>query len=156
MMVDKVKGLKQLKRALKQLPKDVRKRVLTGALRKGAKPIQATAIALVPTGESVSRTLRGADWDHYAGKLKDSIKIASEKKKFLLDAARVRIGVDIKKGDKDGAWYWRFVEFGTSKKAKRPFLVPAFEMMKFAADKIIRKEILRGVDRAQKRLGRKS
>ncbi len=154
-MADQVGGLRELRRALKQLPKDVRKKVLTSALRSGAKPIQAMAKALVPTGESVSRQLRGASWDHYAGKTRDSIKIASEKKKFLLSAAKVRIGVDIKRGDKDGAWWWRFVEFGTKKQAAKPFLVPAFESMKFASSKIIKSQILKGIDRAQKRLGRR-
>lgn len=153
-MVDEVKGLKELRRALRKLPKEVQKKVLGSALRKGAVPIQAMAKALVPVGESYSRTLGGKSWDHYAGKTKDSIKIQKEKKKYLLDAARVRIGVDLKRGDEDAAWWWRFVEFGTVKMQAKPFLVPAFESMKFASDKIIRRSILVGIERIQKRLGR--
>jgi HK97 gp10 family phage protein len=39
-----------------------------------------------------------------------------------------------KKGDKSqDAYYWKFVEFGTSKMSARPFLRPAFEASKLQA-----------------------
>ena len=149
----KITGLDGVRKALRALPKEIRKRELNKALRPGAKIIQQTAQALAPTGKSFVRNLRKKEWRHTAGTLADSIAIRTEKKKFLLDAARLRIGVLSNRRDaRIGAWYWRFVEFGTSKMTAKPFLVPAFELTKFAADKAIKAALLKGVQRQARRV----
>ncbi len=51
-----------------------------------------------------------------------------------------------------GAWYWRFVEFGTSKKPARPFLTPAFEQRKYKANRLIQKALLDGVLRQARKV----
>ena len=54
----------------------------------------------------------------------------------------------------DDPFYWRFVEFGTSKMAARPFLRPAFESRKFAAALAAREGLREALGEAVARLGR--
>ena len=150
----KIHGLEGVRKALKRLPKEIRKRELNRSLRVGAKVIQATAKTLAPVGEeSFFKTVNNKGWGHYRGTLRNSIVIRSEGKKYLLDAAKIKIGVlsdsrDINKG----AWYWRFVEFGTSRQSGKPFLVPAFESMKYVANDLIKRSLLKGVERQARRV----
>lgn len=154
-MVDQVKieGMAGVRKALRALPKEIRNRELQKSLRPGARIIQDAAKAMAPRGEGFFRKLRGKPWAHYRGTLANNIAIRAEKKKYKLDAAKLRIGVlhDNKNAD-IGAWYWRFVEFGTSKMAARPFLVPAFELTKYAANKAIQRALLKGVERQANRV----
>ncbi len=85
-----------------------------------------------------------------------AVAIRREKKKFLNNkhAAQLRVGVLVDP-KKDSPWYWRFVEFGTVNQSARPFLVPAFESMKYAADAAIKKKLLKGVERQAKRVRKK-
>ena len=149
----KIHGLDDVRRALKRLPKEIRKREVQKALRPGAKVIQAMAKQLAPTGEGFLRKIHGNEWLHFKGTLANSIVIRAEKKRFLLDTARLRVGVLSSSRDINiGAWYWRFVEFGTSKMTAKPFLVPAFERTKYVADKLIKKALLQGVERQARRV----
>jgi len=154
-MADEIKitGLEGVRKALRALPKEVRKREVQKALRPGANLIRNRARALVPEGVSFTRKLRGKTWSHDAGHLRKNIVTRAEKKKYLLDTARLRIGVLSSRRDPNvGAWYWKFVEFGTSKKSRSGFLVPAFEQTKFAADRLIKKALLKGVMRQANRV----
>lgn len=149
----KIEGLDGVRKALRALPKEVRKRELYRSLRPGARIIQARAKALAPRGEGFFRRYHEKDWAHYAGTLANSIVIRREKKRYLLDAARLRIGVaSSRRNINVGAFYWRFVEFGTSKMEASPFLVPAFESMRYAADKAIKRALLKGVARQAARV----
>jgi HK97 gp10 family phage protein len=149
----KIHGLEGVRKALKQLPKEVRNRELQKALRPGANVIRNTARALAPRGEGFFRRIRGKSWAHYSGTLANSIVVRAEKKKFNRDAARLRVGVLHNNRDVNvGAWYWRFVEFGTSKMPAKPFMVPAFEISKYTANKLIQTALLKGVQRQAKRV----
>jgi len=151
-MDDKIKitGLKEVRRALRDLPKEVRKRELSKALRKGARLIQAAAIQRAAVGVSYTRKLRGKEWVHTAGTLKRGIVIRAEKKRFLRDAAKLRIGVLVDNRKVDTPWYWRMVEFGTSKKSARPFLTPAFEATKIIANDAIILALKKSINRLVK------
>ena len=149
----KIHGMADVRRALRALPKEIRKRELNKALRPGAKLIQVTAKAMTPTGEGFFKVVNNKEWAHYKGTLANSIAIRTEKKRFLLDAARLKIGVLSSSRDINiGAYYWRFVEFGTSRQAAQPFLVPAFESTKYAANELIKKALLKGVMRQARRV----
>lgn len=153
-MVDQVRleGLSELRRKLKRLPKQVQKRELNRALRRGGTPVLLLAKMLAPRGISFVRKLRGKQWVHTGGRLQDSIVMRAERKRFLRNTARQRIGVLQKRKADDPAFYWRFVEFGTAKQRAQPFLVPAFEAMKLNAAKTIRRELIRGVERQANKL----
>ena len=150
----KIHGMADVRRALRALPKEIRKRELNKALRPGAKLIQVTAKAMAPVGDGgFFKTVGGKGWAHFKGTLKNSIVVRTEKKRFLLDAARLKVGVLSSSRDINiGAYYWRFVEFGTSRQAAQPFLVPAFESMKYAANELIKKSLLKGVMRQARRV----
>lgn len=155
MMAEEVKihGLNDVRKALRALPKEIRNRELQKALRPGANVIRNTARAMAPRGVGFYRRLRGKPWAHYAGTLQNSIVVRAEKKKYKRDAARLKVGVLHNNRDPNvGAWYWRFVEFGTSKMAARPFMVPAFETAKYTANRLIQDALLKGVQRQAKQV----
>lgn len=156
--VVKLKGLEGVRRALRRLPKELREKELDKAVFAGAKIVRDAAKSLAPSGDDGAfvRQLRGKTWNKKANNLRDSIAIRKEKKKFKKDAARRRVGVLWSNRDPNvGAWYWRFVEFdhvaaGRGKtKGKhipaRPFLVPAFEAVKYLANEAIKEKLLKGV-----------
>jgi len=169
-MVDQVKihGLDDVRKALRALPKDIRKRELQKSLRKGADLIRDAARLRAPIGEETyTRNMRGTTFTHVKGTLADSIVVRAEKKKYLRDAAKVRIGVltTNKKTGKaqinsamaaahEDAWYWRFIEFGTSKMPARPFLTPAFEMTKYIANETIKNALRIGVFKSANRVNK--
>lgn len=45
-------------------------------------------------------------------------------------------------------YYWWYVEFGTSKMSKRPFMRPAFEAKKYEAIEVVKEELARGIAKA--------
>lgn len=154
----KIHGMDGVRKALRKLPKELQKKELLRALRPGANIVKKSAQAMAPTGdEGFYRKLRGKAWTHYIGTLKNSIVVRAEKKKYDTGTATLRVGVLHSNKDLNvGAWYWRFVEFGTSKmpaaNGGRGFLVPAFEMTKYAADKAIKNALLKAVDRVAKKV----
>jgi HK97 gp10 family phage protein len=139
----KIEGLKELSDAMGQLPGAIAKRVLAGAVRKAALIVQARAIALAP--EAVADTVTGKS-THVRGTLKRSISIsairkgtpATERKFAIYAASARRKGSKVGASDPNDGWYAHFVEFGTVKMGKTPFMRPAFEETKIAAkDKIV-------------------
>lgn len=156
-MTDKVQihGLDDVRRILKKLPREIGDKELNKALRAGGRPILAMAKANVPIGESsFVRKIGDKTWAHLRGTLLQGIVMRGEKKRFKIDRAKVRIGVAVDKKGKDTPWYWKFIEFGTSKMSAKPFLTPAFESMKYAANNIIQASLKKGVLKQAARLKR--
>ena len=150
----KIDGLRELKNALLKLPEKLGEKVLNGALYAGAKLVVDDAKVKVPvrTGE-LRRNIRA--------------RRATKKQRGDLTAAVV-VGVRRltkkqiasirkKKGRENAsdAFYWRFLEFGTSKMAARPFLRPAFESRKTAAALLIKDEIRKRIEKEAKLLGKR-
>ena len=155
----KVGGLEGVKKALRGLTREAKGKELYKALRPGAKLIQQVAIAKAPQGDESFTTVMksGKTWNHEAGQLRKSIAIRRETKKYITHQAQLRIGVLKSSRDPNaGAWYWRFVEFGTVKQPAQPFLVPAFESSKYAADGVIKGALLKMVERLAKKHASKS
>jgi HK97 gp10 family phage protein len=100
-----VKGLKELQAQLDKLPANIEANILRGALRDGAKVMEADVKARVPVGlpSAENQRLYGS----YTGALRDSVRITTRRSKNGRVSASVRAG-------SDKAWYWRFVEFGTA------------------------------------------
>lgn len=142
----KVSGLKELAKRMQDLDKKVRNRISAKAMRAGGRIVRDTARAKAPVlQESVPHRRKGT--------LKRSIvertKVGKNGKTTTYIAVKNLSGKQIAKfkgkSGKSGAknpsdpYYWRFVEFGTSKMPAKPFMRPAFEQSKNqAANEIIR------------------
>lgn len=111
----KVKGLTELQRALNTLPARLEANVMRGALRAGARVLQAEARAHVPVGAPSERNARL--YGGRAGLLRDSIRVSVSLKRGTV-MARVVAGGKVKGGG--DAYYATMVEKGT-----KPHLIKA-------------------------------
>ncbi|OBX00440.1 hypothetical protein QV05_07570 [Gallibacterium genomosp. 1] len=150
----KVEGLRALSAAMKELGRKASNRIAVKAMRKGGAIVRDKARNNAPT-------LKEKVAHRRAGTLKKAIqsktKVGRNGKTNTYIGVKKLSGKQIEKfkakAQKGGAYnpndpyYWRFVEFGTSKMPARPFLRTAFEQTKDqAANAIIttlREEILR-------------
>jgi HK97 gp10 family phage protein len=151
-----VTGLKELQAALKALPANIARNVLRGAVNAGATVIREEAKARAPRysgppikGQPPPGTLKRA---LYQKQIRE--KSSAVLQTFFVGVRQGRSAKKTKKGSID-AWYARFLEFGTSKMAARPFMRPAFEAKKMAAVQAIKDYLLRRipdeVDKARKK-----
>jgi HK97 gp10 family phage protein len=134
---EQVTGLKELDAFLSTLPDQMQRKMLYSALMTAAKPIMDQAKANVRTrfGGSV----------RYTGTLEQGVTRGRMKKSGL--AARVDVKLKTPKGQSrtvkngvvkengDDPFYGRFLEFGTSKMAPKPWLMPAALQRQGAASK---------------------
>ena len=129
-------GDKELQRALNRISRDTQEKFVQQSLRKGAKPILASAITGVPV-----RT----------GRLKTSLKIRTRKRK-----RKGILGVQVQTGTRaelgiaaDAPGYYPIaVEYGTKHMAADPYLRPALDTNRDKALGIIGRELwnrIRGV-----------
>ena len=137
----RVDGLRELQARLKEFAPKLAAKALGASVNAGAKVIKDDAIARAPYYTGVVQ-----DGHPPPGTLRRSIitvKIPKESNQYKkVYAVTVRTGLKYRfagngwKGQ--DAFYWRFVEFGTSAMTAKPFMRPAFESEKVAAmDKII-------------------
>lgn len=125
----RIEGARELDRVLAQLPRAVGRRVLTGALRAGAKPIVAAAKAKAPVG---------------GGELRDAI---------VARAVRGERGaIHMRIGPVRAVFHGLFQEFGTKFHRPQPFLRPAFDENAQEALKRIGEALGRAVERAAARI----
>lgn len=105
-----IKGLEQLISKLNNLPEKLEKKVIRAAVRKGAILVRNKAREKVPVK---------------TGTLKKSIKIRSNRVANGIISFKIGPTNDKKKGT--DVFYGRFIEFGTSKMAAKPFMRPALD-----------------------------
>ena len=132
-----VDGLDKLSAALRELPARIGRNVLRGSVAAAAAMVRVEVWNKAPVHEGeVSRghpppgTLRRAIYQKQIAELS-----SLQRQVFYVG---VRHGKKYQNQGKHGnlsqdAYYWRFVEFGTSKMVARPFLRPAFEAKKSQA-----------------------
>ena len=152
-----ITGLKELQEALKQLPREIQQRPLRSALAAGAKVILDEAKRLAPQGETGnlrkalyryrSRSRSGIGQETYL------VGVRKGKKDYVDSAKNRRLGRVGKKYTVEGeAFYWRFIEFGTSKKGARPFLRPAFESKKMEAIDVFKKRMAIAIEKTAQKM----
>ena len=122
----KVLGLKELDKALNQLPLKARSSVLRGALNKAATPILKAARAGAPKDTGLLR--------------KRIIKQTSSARRSNDFTANVKVGW------RKDAFYGMFFELGTSKQPAHPFLRPAFDANQGEALDIFRREMKKRIE----------
>lgn len=156
----KVDGLKALDNALKQLPLELQRKELRGAIAKSSKILKNEIIAKAPVK---------------TGKLRDNVYAAFSKSKS--DVGRATYVVGVRNGKKrkyantrrnrqlnrvgqryetDGAaFYWRFIEFGTKFMPARPFIRPAFESTRVDVVNSIKTNLGKSIKKLEKKYNRK-
>jgi len=142
-MADKVtmqiEGLKELAEKLHAMGPDIARNALKGAVGSAARLIRDEAKATNP--DDTGRTDRAL----YAKLIKEESSAHQATYKV-----GVRSGGRERRKNRD-AFYWRFIEFGTSKMPARPFMRPAFEKLKGACVDLIAKRIAARIKRFERR-----
>lgn len=127
-----ITGLADLEKRLEQFSDRIARNALRGAVSAGAAIIRSEARRLAPkdTGEMVrdimikrAREVKGS------GLITYHVFVRTGKKSRMAGKKR-NISRD--------SFYWRFVEFGTSKMSAKPFMRPAFDTKKTEAVERIR------------------
>lgn len=127
--IQSVTGLKELQKALAELPQGIARNVLRGAVNAGATVIKAEAKVRAPALTGIlKRSL-------YQKQIREKSNLLLQT--FFVGVRQGRSSKKTKKGVLD-AFYARFVEFGTSKMPAHPFMRPAFEAKKEAAVQAIK------------------
>jgi HK97 gp10 family phage protein len=142
----KVSGLAELQKALNDLPIQVQGRPLKAAVSAAAKVIQDEAIKRAPQGETGN--LRKAIYRTRSrsgsaiGKETYLVAVRKGKATYADTTKNRRLRRVGKKYTTAGeAYYWRFLEFGTSKMPAKPFLRPAFESQKERALEVLQRKL---------------
>lgn len=148
----RVEGLSQLQKAMQDLGRKTSNRIAVQAMRKGGAIVRDKARANAPVLTENTPYRR-------AGTLRKAIQARTKIGKNGQTNTYVLVkGLSTKqilkfkgKTGKDSAYnprdpfYWRFVEFGTSKMAARPFMRPAFEQSKEKAANVIIQSLKDGI-----------
>lgn len=137
--LENVTGLKELRAALLELPKGIARNTLRGAVAAGAAVVRVEAKNRAPQytgsvaeGHPPPGTLKKAV---YQKQIRE--KSNDQQQTFFVGVRQGKHSRQTKKGLID-AFYGRFIEFGTSKMAAKPFMRPAFEAKKEAAVQAIK------------------
>lgn len=148
-----ITGLADLEKRLLAFPDKLAGNILGGAIRAGAVVIQREAQAKAPMSNaphyltSKRTAIMKKMGNHYSvnliqpGTLKKSIRVKKAPRKSR--SVPIEYWVYVSKR----IWYWKFVEFGTSKMVARPFMRPAFDIMKEKATERIREYLAARIDK---------
>lgn len=131
--------------AMRELPKKLERRVLNAALMTGAREMEKEAKARVPvrTG-GVRRNIRARPGRPVGGAAATVIVGVRKLTKKQISKLKAKGGRAAQNAS--DAYYWRFLEFGTSKMAARPFLRPAFESRKVEAAHMIKDALRKRIE----------
>lgn len=144
----KVRGIPELKAALKSLPEKLRKRALRNALAAGARIVRDDARQRAPVLSNAMRapyrtpgtvrsaiSVRTSKVARRSGDVGVFVNVRPLKAKAVA-AFKGATGRRAAQNPRD-PFYWRFLEFGTSKMRAMPFLGPAAQRLGQALDKFI-------------------
>lgn len=136
----KIEGLRELDRALGELPKATARNVLRRVLRKAAEPVERAMESRAPqrTGDLERSIITGT---------RLTSRQARDARKEGKHFAEVHVGTSDPAG--------MFQEFGTFKEPAQPWATPAWEATKDDALKAIGTELGTEIEKAAARLARK-
>lgn len=130
-------GFKELAAALRELPERLARNGLRAAVNAGSSVVKNAAIAKAPvdTG-ALKANFYQKQIREQSGPMRQIFYVGVRKgvAKYANNKANKRSGKAGTAYKNDGTtFYWKYLEFGTSKMTARPFLRPAFEQEKEAA-----------------------
>lgn len=123
-----LEGFDELLARFDDMSKNVANKITKNVLEAGAEPIL----------EDVKETTKFRDM---SGDLREGLKIGKIKTKN--GGKYIEIGIE--KGDLSKIFYGKFIEWGTSQQAERPFLQPALEKNKSKIKEIMLDELRKGL-----------
>jgi HK97 gp10 family phage protein len=147
----RVTGLQDLRQAMLQLPRRLDRRVLNAALMAGAREVVSDAQSRAPILRTpdprrmpgtVRRNIRARPVRPTPGNTASVIIGVRQLSRQSIIAFKTQQFARGKRGrstdNPNDPFYWRFLEFGTSKMAARPFLRPAFAARRIQALEVFR------------------
>jgi HK97 gp10 family phage protein len=157
----KLTGIDEMKRQLTELPARIRKqRILDAALMAAAADLRDTVkrFAPVKTGALRDNIIAYRDrhpeksgatskYSVFVRKVKISRKVRKLLRKVHAAGANLKIS--------DYAFYWKFIEYGTSKYPAHPFFRTAIATRKDSFVKTVGDSLQQGIDHIVKRIGAK-
>jgi len=152
MLEVRVENLEEVLKAMREFTPKLQKKGLTQALRKGARPVVKSARAKVPVDTGALKKAIIARTNTKMGKRNGGavvqIGIRGGAKEYVNDSRNRRMGRVGESYEQGGnQFYFRFLEFGTSKMAARPFLTPALAENAQKTTDIVTAELRKAVDR---------
>lgn len=154
-----LQGLDALRKKLRAIPQDLQKKGFRSAMRKAANLVRDAAKA----------NAKGLDNPETGERIADNVAVRFSPKEYKRDGDIVfRVGIlgGARKPDVDGklrvkqkggpTWYWRFLEFGTSAIAARPFMRPALSQNASAATDAAVAAMNKEIDKAVRKVGGKA
>ncbi len=150
-----IKGLDALQKKMEELPRDVAKKGIRQSLRAGGKIISAAMAAMAPSDTGFLAKHFGIRTKMYSGELAGSVFVGPEGRIDYPESSGYRekvtsSGKKYKVGRIGVAAVARYLEFGTSKMAKHPFMTQAFEVHKENALNAIIKKLRDYLEKAVK------
>lgn len=125
-----IKGLKELENDLKLLSRSENNKIKRKAVLAGAKVIRDAVKKEAPVR---------------SGKLRQNIR--AESAKGHPDIAGISIRVKGKSKNPSNAYYWRFLEYGTSKMKANPFIRRGADESEKQAIQVMINELSQGIDK---------
>lgn len=137
-----VTGLQELQRKLEELPRDVARRVLREPMTNAANLVKEAMVNLAPKDSGFLAEHFNAKFRIKRGELAGTAFIGPAGHVYYPGRGSKERGTSTGKNPKRGGLVpvvsiARFLEFGTSKMAAKPFMRPAFESTKGAAIDVI-------------------
>ena len=155
----KIEGLKELQKALSELPREIQGRPLRSAVSAAAKLISDDVKNRVSVGETGN--LKSAVYRYRSrsnsttGRETFFVGIRNGKEKYSNTARNRRLRQVGKAYKTQGeAFYWRYLEFGTKKMQARPFLRPSFEANKSRAVEVMKERLSKAIESQAKKLAK--
>jgi len=133
----KLRGFEEARRALRAMPERIQKNVMRGATAAIAKDTRDDARARAPVDE---------------GNLRDNIVHGRRRGRPGQIKASVSVRTEGKADSGKNAFYWRFVEYGTQKMAKIPFLRPAFDALATRLSAVLQRYLPARVEKELRKL----
>jgi bacteriophage protein of unknown function (DUF646) len=149
----KVEGLSQIHKALSELGRKVSNKIAVKAMREGGKIVQEQARQNAPVisqstpyrrAGTLKKAIKSSTKVLKNGKIGTVVRVKTLTTKQI-ETFKVRSGKKGALNPKD-PYYWRFLEFGTSKMPAKPFMRPAFEQTKEKAATEIIKTLKDGIE----------
>lgn len=149
----KVEGLSQIHKALSELGRKVSNKIAVKAMREGGKIVREQARQNAPVlsqstpyrrAGTLKKAIKSSTKVLKNGKIGTVVRVKTLTTKQI-ETFKVRSGKKGALNPKD-PYYWRFLEFGTSKMPAKPFMRPAFEQSKEKAATEIITTLKRGIE----------